>query len=104
MPFRTVPERGPNGTFCATSCGDRQPVHFESVGRRFEPGGANRCLRRSAAWARRRDLAEPTLSSGFVAHLWHIVTDLRLGSMSSSSIPPEPDGVVVTVTATGGDT
>jgi len=53
--------RGPCGTFCATSSGARQRVHFESVGRRFEPGGAKRCLRRSAAWVRPRDLPEPPL-------------------------------------------
>jgi hypothetical protein len=50
---------------------------FESAGRRFEPGGAKRCLCRSAAWAGRRDLPEPPLSSVPVAHLRHIVTDLR---------------------------
>jgi len=25
---------------------------FQSAGRRFDPGGAKRCLRRSAAWTR----------------------------------------------------
>jgi len=33
------------------------------------------CFRRSAACARPRELPEPPLSSGPVAHLWHIVTD-----------------------------
>ena len=73
MASRTVPETG----YVAHMVRDKQPVHFESVGRQFEPGGAKRCLRRSTAWSRPREVPEPTLSSGPVAHLWHIVTDLR---------------------------
>ena len=93
--FRALPNRlggGPNGTFLAHRV-------FESVGRRFGPGGAQRCLRRSAAWVRPRDLPEPPLSSG----LWHICGTFvahRDGStacsMCSSSIPLEPDRVAVT--------
>jgi hypothetical protein len=73
---------------------------FESGGRRFAP---ERCLRRSAAWVRSRDLPEPPLSSGPVAHLWHILNGPAACSMYSSSIPMAPHGAVGTVTATGGD-
>jgi hypothetical protein len=44
---RTVPEKGPCGTFCATSCGDGQPVHFQFAGRRLGPDGTQGCLCRS---------------------------------------------------------
>jgi hypothetical protein len=78
--FHALPNglgEGPNGTSLCHILRDRQPVHFQSAGRRFDPGGAKRCLRRSAAWARPPDLPEPPLSSSPVAHLWHILTDLR---------------------------
>jgi hypothetical protein len=40
-------------------------------------GGPRRAVCASAAWVRRRDLAEPPLSRGLLGHLWHIVKDLR---------------------------
>ena len=51
---------------------DKQSVHFESAGHRFGPGNAKRCLRRSAAWSRPRDLPGTALEQWpcgtFLAH------------------------------------
>jgi hypothetical protein len=56
-PYRTVPERRAMWHILCRMVRGQAVCSFQSVGRRFEPCGAKRCLRRSAAWARRRDPA-----------------------------------------------
>ena len=91
--FRALPNRpgeGPCGTFYATWYGDGQPVHFESVGRRFEPDGAH------PAFVLVRGLGSAFMPSrtvpekGQMAHFWHIVI---FNPQVVGSTPVAPSGV-----------